>query len=104
MLSIINKPRQKLSMIEHDKEKVEILLDNVLDALDRLYDNTIKPIDLYAILYATSLAVVNSTQSFALDEAAENLRQIIQSKKSDTEQNTLALSATDKLRSRLTEE
>ncbi len=91
------------SMKASDKGTQEILLENDLDALNRLYDNSIKPIDLYAILYATSLAVENSRYSSVLDEAAENLRQLVQSPSGEIEQNVLALCSTDKLRSLLTE-
>ena len=53
------------------------LLDNVLDALDRLYDNESTVADVQAILFATSVAMEGSEVQELLSSTAEKLQRLI---------------------------
>jgi hypothetical protein len=74
------------------------LLDNVLDALDRLYDEKLQVIDLWALLLATSEAMRHTAHFNVLAAPIEDLLAIVRSGESDDIQRDRALLASDWLR------
>ena len=78
------------------------LLVNVLDAIDRLYDNSITVLDLYAIILATSAAMLGTDLHELLTSTSGDLLRISQSDSTTSETSRgNALEATDPLRKRL---
>jgi hypothetical protein len=75
-----------------------VLLDNLLDALDRLYDQKTAVIDLQALLTASSAGLEDQTMARAASTAAEDLTAILRRNLRPDEENRQALIATDKLR------
>lgn len=74
------------------------LLDNALDALDRLFDRDSLAIDVWALLVATSEAL-RATQHYSkLVRPTVELLAIIRSNASPEAERDLALEVTDKLR------
>jgi hypothetical protein len=76
----------------------QLLLGNVLDALDRLYDGVSKPIDIYALVVATSEARRDSEFSTKAQPVLNELQRISSLEKPQAEKKELALVATDDLR------
>ena len=74
------------------------LLDNILDALDRLFDRDLHVIDLWALLLATSEALRASIHYDILSGATADLSVIARSGASDEIMRQRALYSTDKLR------
>ena len=75
-----------------------ILLQNVVDALDRLYDNDSGVIDVYAMLYATWHALSETPLAPAFEPPIHALEAILQSGEIPDRKRTAALGATDQLR------
>jgi hypothetical protein len=74
------------------------LLDNLLDALDRLYDRATTVTDLHALVYATEVALSGSVHTAMLTDAEQLLQRLLRSGKSVTEERDIALNETDDLR------
>lgn len=74
------------------------LLDNTLDALDRLFDRDLHVIDLWALLFATAEALRTSVHYDELSRPATDLLAIARSGTSDEIMRQRALYSTDKLR------
>ena len=74
------------------------LLDNLLDALDRLYDRATTVTDLHALVYATKVALSETVHTAILTDAEQRLQRILRSGKSVTEERDVALNETDDLR------
>lgn len=75
-----------------------MLINNMLDALDRLFDCESSVIDTLALLFATSLALRDSPWFDALNQPVSDLRVIVQSNAAPDEKRISALCATDQLR------
>lgn len=75
-----------------------ILLQNVVDALDRLYDNDSGVIDLYAMLYATWHALSETPLAPAFEPPIRELKAILESDEIRDRKRAAALGATDQLR------
>jgi len=80
-----------------------LLLNNALDALDRLFDREATAIDVYAILYATSRALPTDPISPLLNNAAASLLQLLREGLPTQPARDFALKATDTLRIALSE-
>ena len=79
--------------------KVErILLENTLDALDRLFDRESKVLDLYALLFATGKAFGENRIGLVIESPIHELKKIIQSKGLEDSNRESALRITDDLR------
>lgn len=76
----------------------KMLLDNALDALDRLFDGHSSTIDVSALLFATSEALRGTKHHTELERAVQGLHQIIRSGGTVDVQREKALNATDDLR------
>ena len=74
------------------------LLGNLLDALDRLYDNDTTVTDLHALTFATEIALTGTVHTPFLAEATRGLQKILRSRQSAPEQRDAALNLTDNLR------
>ena len=74
------------------------LLSNLLDALDRLYDNEISVLDLHALTFATEAALAGTVHTTVLADVTEGLQKIVRSRTSASEKRDLALNFTDDLR------
>lgn len=74
------------------------LLENVLDALDRLFDRESSIIDVHALIFATSKALPNADYFAVLDNAVDRLEIIIRSGLDTEGQRDAALTATNDLR------
>jgi hypothetical protein len=74
------------------------LLDEVLDALDRLYDRQTTAVELRALLFATAKALTDSVFVDAVTSAESALREVVRSRLEPGEENRQALIATDQLR------
>jgi len=74
------------------------LLDNVLDALDRLYDRKTTIVDLHDILYATTKAINELSHSSLLGAAVGRLHEIVRTSEAGRDDWAAALDATDELR------
>ena len=53
------------------------LLENLLDALDRLFDRECSVVDLQALIFATSKALAKTEYYTALNEAASGLDKLL---------------------------
>ena len=92
--------RDDLDHAEHAPlTDIEIrLLDNVLDALDRLFDGKSSPIDIRDLLLATGHALKHPPSiPYVLDPVAA-LDEILRKRESPETQRQLSLEATDNLR------
>lgn len=78
------------------------LLENALDGLDRLFDRNIEVYDLWALLYATNLAL-NVNKLSNLSDTIDNLDLLVKSDAPEDEQRDYALSITDDLRCKLSD-
>jgi hypothetical protein len=81
--------------------QVKVLLDNMLIALDRLYDRDCGAIDVQALAYATAAAIAPHDLAPPLHEAATGLADVVRSGLPPDEENLRALAITDPLRQRL---
>jgi hypothetical protein len=79
------------------------LLENLLDAFDRLYDRECRVADTHALLRATAVALAGSAFVPKMEEACTELSAILRSAASLTDQNTAALAAVHSLRQALAE-
>lgn len=75
-----------------------MLLNNVLDALDRLFDSESGVIDIYAITYASSQALIGDPLFPLLDVAATGLAALVRDALPDMEARARALDITNELR------
>ncbi len=57
-------------------KREQLLLKNVLDSLDRLYDGDSLPIDVYALIVATSEALKGSEFSVMAESIVPRLKEI----------------------------
>jgi hypothetical protein len=74
------------------------LLENVLDSLDRLFDHQSTVIDLFALLFATSKALVGSLFQPHIEPLAGRLLAIVRTQRDEESRRDAALVATDDLR------
>ena len=74
------------------------LLDNALDALDGLYDQELRVVDLWALLLATSVALRDTMHYGELVAPVGELLAIARSAESEETKNSRALIASDPLR------
>jgi hypothetical protein len=79
-------------------ETERTLLDNALDALDRLFDSKSEVIDAYVLIYATAQALNGSRFFSKFDRAAVQLRTIVRANPPREEAREMALAATNELR------
>jgi hypothetical protein len=77
------------------------LLENMLDALDRLYDHQSSPLDVQALAQATAAAVSSPEMARELSAAASALLVLIRSRLPESDEYHAALDATHDLRLRL---
>jgi hypothetical protein len=77
------------------------LLENLLDAFDRLYDRECGVADTHALLQATAVALTGSVFVPKMEEACAELSAILRSAGSPTDKNRAALAAVDSLRQAL---
>jgi hypothetical protein len=75
-----------------------ILLYNLLDSLDRLYDRDCGPVDVVFLLTATAGAVTDESWSATIEQTVSALRSLIQSKLPVDEEYRQALIVTGDLR------
>lgn len=75
-----------------------ILLENVLDSLDRLFDRDSKTVDVFALIFATSIALNNTNHFQILDKTAKKLENVLKTAESENELRETALFETDELR------
>ena len=73
-----------------------IILNIIMDSLDRLYDGKAKAIDVYGILTVSSIALVESSYHFKISECANGLMKIIEL--NNPRECEMALQCTDELR------
>lgn len=77
------------------------LLENIFDSLDRLFDKECGVVDLYALSFASNLALKEQNSKVCLTEIINELDKILKTKNSDEDKRYMALEATDNLRSEL---
>lgn len=78
-----------------------VLLDNLFQALDRLYDQQITVVDLHALLQATGAALPTSELAKDVEEATKALGVIVGAGMPEPEKNRAALVATQALRKKV---
>lgn len=76
----------------------QLLLENALDALDRLFDRECGAIDVWALLVATAAALRDTPHRAALEEPLAELEAIWRSRSSADSQRDRAIAVTDPLR------
>ncbi len=76
----------------------KILLENVLDALDRLFDRHCSAIDVWALLLATSEALRATEHASQLEGPVPDLLAVVRSGASAEVVRQRALEVTDELR------
>jgi hypothetical protein len=74
------------------------LFENVIAALDRLFDRKSKVVDLYALVVATSVALRGSRFAAVAELPIVELEKVVRSGESEVGQRDLALWVTDELR------
>ncbi|ACR13588.1 conserved hypothetical protein [Teredinibacter turnerae T7901] len=79
------------------------ILENLFDALDRLFDRESKVIDIYAIMFASEKAVSGEAEVVNLSEYSYALKMLIPSGKAEEAQREEALLITNELRNILNE-
>ena len=80
------------------------LLDNTLDSLDRLFDDTTTVRDVHAIIFATSVAMSGTALHELLTSTADDLLSILRSAYPNSNlSRTNALAVTETLRKRVAE-
>lgn len=80
------------------------LLENTIDALDRLFDSQSEVVDLYALLFATGKAFGSNPLHGVFDPPVHELRKLIQSKESEDQRRDFALIRTNDLRKAIADE
>jgi hypothetical protein len=75
-----------------------LLLENALDALDRLFDGHCRAVDVWALLVATGVALRDTPHRPVVEEPVAGLRAVLRSGAAWDEQRDRALVATDPLR------
>ena len=78
-----------------------LLLDNALDALDRLFDGDSSVIDVQALLFATGEALRDTVHLPHFVHPATELVAIARSRETEESKRDRALSITDRLRDHL---
>jgi len=78
-----------------------ILLDNCIDALNRLFDGDSSVIDLYYVMFATAFAFMSNPMGMSFEPAVRELREIAASNAPPREKRDLALLKTDYLRQQI---
>jgi hypothetical protein len=73
-----------------------VILNIIMDSLDRLYDKKTNAIDVYGIIFASSFALIESNYYFKLSECAKELMTVIQL--NSPRENEMALECTEELR------
>jgi hypothetical protein len=84
----------------HDEQ---LLLENALDALDRLFDRQCGVVDVWALLVASAHALQHTPHHQVLSQPLTALKAIIRSGAADDDQLAQALEVTDPLRLYLAE-
>lgn len=79
-------------------ETEKIILENILDSLDRLFDRQAKAIDVQALLFVSAIALKNSHHYQLAARSAEMLSEILRTNSDEEVEREAALSATDVLR------
>ena len=74
------------------------LLENVLDSLDRLFDCDSQAVDVYALLFATAEALLETSHYQLLDETTKKLDALLKAAETKNELREAALIETNKLR------
>jgi hypothetical protein len=74
------------------------LLENVLTGLDRLYDCQSNAIDLHALIFATSRALVDTEYFSILHDTSIELEAVLKSMSEVRDERREALGVTDNLR------
>ncbi|WP_130414471.1 hypothetical protein [Fluviicoccus keumensis] len=74
------------------------LFENLLDSFDRLYDQESSVVDIYALLFATTKALPNSSFAVLLNTTTSELLKIVRSGCSVEEQNSIVLDIVQPLR------
>ncbi len=74
------------------------LLENILDSLDRLFDEDSQVIDVYVLIFATAKALAETNHFQILDTASNKLDAVLKTIKSKNELRKAALIETDELR------
>lgn len=74
------------------------LLENLLDSLDRLFHHKSTVMDLYALLFATSKALVGSSFHPHIEPLVGRLLAIARTQRDEESRRDAALMATDDLR------
>jgi len=90
--------RHSLRHVPEPRSDDEQLLSNVIQCLDRLYDEQTGVVDVRVLLIATAAALGDSTLSQCMVEGAERLGVILASGDDAVDQNRAALVATDDVR------
>jgi len=85
----------------HDSEKQ--ILENLFDALDRLFDHKCQVVDVHDLLFASELALKEFNPSIDLSGYRTALSLILKKNSSYEEQRKSALNSTETLRSELNE-
>jgi hypothetical protein len=75
-----------------------LLVSNLLEALDRLYDQQTTVKDLHALLQASAVALGDTRLGSALLHASDAVGEILMTQRTELENNFDALLATDPLR------
>lgn len=81
-----------------DGARRSLLLNNTLDALDRLFDAESDVVDICAIVYATACALSGDALLSRFEEAAEGLAILVRSDLPEKEARERALEVTNPLR------
>lgn len=79
------------------------ILENIFDALDRVFDRESKVIDLYSLMYASEKALGGASTIISLCNYTAELEALVRSGKTEEIQRTEALVITDSLRGVLNE-
>ena len=88
--------RPSVTMVLTNDER--ILLENVLESLDRLFDRDSTARDLSLLLVATSMALHREELAVAFEEPMRQLSEVVRSKLLPDPKRDLALKITDGLR------
>lgn len=79
----------------------ETVLENALDALDRLFDRESQVIDVYALLFSSAVAMKGNKFERLFAESALKLHGLISARRDKEAQRDSALEFTDELRKAL---
>lgn len=80
-----------------NKEEL-VLLENILDSLDRLFDEDSQVIDIHQLIFATSKALIETNHYQILDKTAKKLDIVLKADSSKDIMRESALIATNELR------